>query len=197
MSKPKITIAIPFHWMDNWPFFLERCLKSIEAQTFKDYEIVMIKHSSMPTTSNRTIESAKGEIVKMLYMDDYLADENALQHLVDSWRGGWAVSGCIHNDGTTLSDAHFPKWSMEVFQGVNLIGSPSVLAFENNDPGFFDERMSWMLDLDLYRDLFTRYGEPTIINHLDVGIGVGSHQMTQKLTSEEKETEVKLFHGAN
>lgn len=183
--------------MDNWPFFLERCLKSIEAQTFTNYEIVMVKHSSMPTTSNRTIQSAQGEIIKMLYMDDYLADKDALQHLVDSWRGGWAVSGCIHNDGTALSNAHFPKWSMEVFQGVNLIGSPSVVAFENNDPSLFDERMSWMLDLDLYRDLFTRYGEPTIINHLDVGIGVGSHQMTHKLTDEEKETEVKIFHGAN
>lgn len=197
MSAPKLSICIPFHWMENWPFFLDRCLKSIEKQTFTDYEVVLIKHSSMPITSNRTIESAKGEIIKMLYMDDYLADENALQHLIDGWRGGWAASGCIHNDGSAISNAHFPVWSEEVLKGQNTIGSPSVVAFTNTGQFLFDERMSWMLDLDLYRDLYDRFGKPTIINYLDIGIGIGSHQQTHLLTNEEKQREVELYHGAN
>ena len=72
IKNPKVSICIPFHWMENWQFFLTGCLESIEKQTFTDYEIILIKHSTMPVTSNRVIESAKGEIIKVLYMDDWL-----------------------------------------------------------------------------------------------------------------------------
>ena len=81
IKKPKVSICVPFHWMENWPFFLERCLNSIEKQTFKDYEIILIKHSIMPITSNRVIESATGEIIKVLYMDDWLASPNYLEEI--------------------------------------------------------------------------------------------------------------------
>src|SRR3990167_8751957 len=77
---PKISICIPFHFgMKNWQFFLTRCLESSEKQTFTDYEVVLIKHSTMPITSNRVIESAKGEIIKVLYVDDFLEDDNYLE----------------------------------------------------------------------------------------------------------------------
>lgn len=182
--------------MDNWQFFLTRCLESIEKQTFKDYDIVLTHAGTMPINSNRAIVSARGRIVKVLYMDDYLYSEDALQHIVDAFDAGakWAVSGCVHDDGLQIHNPHYPKWGAHVLKGSNTVGSPSVMAFENDNPLLFDERMSWMLDLDLYRRIFKRYGEPTIISHLDVAIGIGSHQMTQKLSDTEKLSEQQLFH---
>lgn len=197
MNKPpRVSVVIPFHWMDNWPFFLERCLKSVEKQTFKDYDIVLTHAGTMPVNSNRAITSARGRIVKLLYMDDYLYSEDALQHIVDEFDKGakWVVSGCVHDDGN-IHNPHYPKWGEHVLKGVNTVGSPSVTAFENNEPLLFDERMTWMLDLDFYRRMFKRYGEPIAIPHLDVAIGLGSHQMTQKLSDDAKEAEVTLFHG--
>ncbi len=198
MSVPKVSVCVPAHFgMENYDFFMERLVASLDRQTFRDFELVITHVGTMPMNSNAAIKQATGEIIKVLYMDDYLYDENALQHLVDNWNGGWAVSGCVHDDGSTLMNPHFPKWSTDILSGINTLGSPSVLAFENDYPLLFDERMSWMLDLDLYCRLFERYGEPNLINYIDVGIGIHSGQMTQKLTDEEKLAEVKLFHESN
>jgi UDP-glucose 6-dehydrogenase len=119
----KISIVIPFHWMENWPQMMERCLKSIEAQSFKDYEVVLIKHSTMPVTSNRVIESAKGELVKVLYMDDYLAHGNALQEIVDNFseKTQWLVTGCLHDEGTTMN-----HHGMHCYTQVSIQSAPQV-----------------------------------------------------------------------
>ena len=83
---PKISICIPFYFgMKNWQFFLTRCLESIEKQNFKGYEIVLVKYSTMPVTSNRVMESATGEIVKVLYVDDWLESGNYLENLYEAF----------------------------------------------------------------------------------------------------------------
>ena len=189
----KLSIAIPFHWMENWPFFLTRCLKSIEEQSFKDYEIIVMKVGSMPVTSNAVIKGCKGEIIKILYVDDYFSHQDALKNIVEAFSGNWLVTGCEHDDGQQRFNQHLPLWNDEVPNGKNTIGSPSVLAFENNEPLLFDERLSWLLDCQLYGRLYKRYGVPTILNDINVVIGLGSHQMTHKLTDEEKEAEYKMI----
>ena len=183
--KPKVSIVVPFHWMKNWQFFLTRCLESIEKQTFKDYEVVLIKHSTMPVTSNRVIESAKGEIVKVLYMDDVLADENALQRIVDCFQDDteWLITGCDNN----LS----PYWTDDIETGNNKLGSPSCLSFRNHfeDNLMFDEEMSFLLDCDFYKRMYEKYGLPKILEGKNVIMGIGDHQMTNILTDQEKQEE--------
>ena len=181
--KPKISIVIPFYFgMKDWQFFLTRCLESIEKQTFKDYEIILIKHSTMPVTSNRVIESAKGDIIKVLYVDDWLEDNNYLQTLYRAFEEGatWVITSA-----TTNSSPHVTN-DMEA--GNNKLGSPSALAFFNQgkDNLLFDENLSWVLDIDLYKRMLEKYGMPTILTNIKVGIGVGDHQMTNILTEEQK-----------
>lgn len=193
----KITIAIPFHWMDNWQFFLSRCLKSIELQTFKDYEVVLMKVDSMPITSNRVLEAAKGDFIKILYMDDYFAHEGALQAIVEAFDEDthWVATGCLHQSGS--EEPHSPHYSVcdeRIKEGVNTIGSPSVIAVRNNGHLLFDEKMTWMLDVDLYKRYLSTYGYPRILDDLNVVIGLGKHQMTNKLSNEEKTSEIKLFN---
>ena len=184
----KVTIAVPFHWMENWQFFLTRCLESIEKQTYKDYEVVLIKHSTMPVTSNRVIESATGDIIKILYMDDFFTDESSLKEIVDNFKGGWLVTGCLHARGEGPDNYHFPSFG-GIEMGYNTIGSPSVLAFENRTPQLFNINMSWLLDVELYRRLYGRYGAPTILDTPNVTIGIHKGQMTHILTEQEKESE--------
>src|SRR3990167_247410 len=107
MQNPKISICIPFHWMKNWSFFLERCLKSIEEQTLTDYEIILIKHSTMPATSNRVIESAKGEIVKVLYLDDWLDSPDYLEQVYNAFRfpdTNWLITAATTNKNPYWTD---------------------------------------------------------------------------------------------
>ncbi len=173
--------------MEHQAYFLRRCIESIEKQTFKDYEIVITSHGKMAENTNEAIRRAKGEIVKILYMDDYLATQDSLQRIVDNFKGGWMVTACAHDYGDGIPQRiHQPKWDDKVERGINTIGSPSVLVFENKNPELFDEKMSWLLDCDLYSRLHKRYGEPTILNTICTIIGIGNHQMTNKLTQEEK-----------
>lgn len=189
----KLSICIPFHFMANWEFFLTRCLQSIEQQTFKDYEVILMKVSTMPITSNRTIQGATGEIIKILYMDDYLATAHSLQEIVDNWYGGWMATGCLHQKSDeSPTGYHFPSIH-GIREGVNTIGSPSVVAFANDSPDLFDVHMSWVLDIDLYARLLKRYGAPTILDTPNVIIGIHPGQMTNLMTNEEKCREEQLL----
>lgn len=192
-KRPAISVVVPFHWMENWPYFLTRCLGSIERQTFKDYEVLLTKAGSMPVNTNEAIKRARGELIKILYMDDYLAHENVLQGIVDSFKGQWLVSGCEHTaDGVVTYNPHLPS-TEGLYRNENSIGSPSVLTIKNDEPPLFDEKLSWMLDVDYYKRMLNLYGPPICLNSIDVVIGVGSHQMTNLLTDEQKLEEVNYI----
>lgn len=188
----KISLVVPIHWMKDWSYFLTRCLASIEGQTFTDYEIIITKAGKMAENTNAGILKATGEIIKILYMDDYLAHPEALQNLADNFKGGWLATGCVHDYGDgELIQPH--KASFDGIPSANTIGSPSVIAFENNDPLLFDEQMTWVLDLDYYKRLHERYGEPTILDSYDVVMGCGDHQVTHILPEGDKRKEEKYF----
>lgn len=193
-SIPKISIAIPTHDMENGDYFLSRLINSLNIQTFRDFEVVITKRGGMAKNSNEAIKRCRGGIIKVLYQDDYLGHENALKEIAEAFKGGWLVTGCEHDTGNGVRMApHFPKFSPSDVN--NFIGSPSVLAFENNNPLLFDENMTWLLDLELYKRLYARYGPPTILNTLNAVIGIGSHQVTNQLSDEHKLREVEYLNN--
>lgn len=188
----KLSVVVPFHWMENWQFFLTRCLESIEKQSFKDYEVILLKHSTMPITSNRAIESAQGELIKILYMDDYLAHENSLQEIVDAFtpETKWLVTGCLHQSGNeTPHSYHEPTWNEYLYTGVNTVGSPSVLTLRREAMALFDTNLSWLLDCELYHRLHDLHGLPTILNTPNVVIGIHAGQTSNTMPMEEKQKE--------
>ena len=194
-TNPKISVCIPIHDMKNLDFFLGRLMQSLQIQTFRDFEIVITKDGKMAENTNAAIKKAKGDIIKILYVDDYLAHPDSLRNIADKFKGGWLATGCVHDWGDGhLKDPHLPR--VEGITGntaSNTIGSPSVVAFENKDPLLFDENMGWLLDLDYYLRLVKRYGEVTLINSYDVVMGCGEHQATHILTQNEKELEEKYL----
>lgn len=190
-----ISVCIPYYdKMKNAEFLMKRCLDSIKSQTYTDYEIVITEKGSMAANSNNAIKSAKGDIVKILYMDDYFANENALQAIADAFRGGWLVTGCLHDVEGIITNPHLPEWTEDIETGNNKIGSPSVMAFENKDPLFFDEKLGWLLDCDLYKRLHERYGEPTYLYEYCTIIGVHNGQATNILSNNEKLKEQQYLH---
>ena len=134
----KISVIIPIHWMKNWQFFLTRCLESIEKQTFTDYEVIITHYGKMAENTNSGIKKATGDIIKILYVDDYLAHPDSLKNLAENFKGGWLATGCVHNWGDgKFKDPHLP--TIEGITGnivSNTIGSPSVIAIENIPPYF-------------------------------------------------------------
>lgn len=198
MSTPKISIVIPFHWLKDWNSFLKRCLESIEIQSFVDYEVILMKVGSMPVTSNRVIESARGELVKILFMDDYFAHKDSLKEIVDNFgeNDQWLVTGCEHQRNGRLSDnPHYPRYTDDISTGNNCIGSPSVLTFRKEGCLLFDENLSYMLDCDLYKRYYDKYGLPKILNDLNVVIGLHDGQVSNLMSEEEKLKEITYTHN--
>lgn len=190
MSKinPKISIVIPIHWMKKWDFFLQRCLKSIEEQTFTDYEIIITMAGKMAENTNRGISSARGELIKILYLDDWLDSSDYLMEVYTAFLNSeveWLITSATNNK--------YPAWTNDIEGGNNKLGSPSALTFRNKFENnlLFDENLSWLLDCDLYKRMEKKLGKPSILTRVGVGIGIHDGQMSNILTNEEKGLEYK------
>lgn len=182
-----ISVCVPTHDIPEREAFMKRIEVSLGNQTFQDFELVVTDEGKMAANTNAAIKKAKGDIIKLLYMDDFLYSPDALKNIADEFQGGWLASGCVHTeDGESFYNAHFPTYNQDMATGNNTIGSPSVVAFENDSPLLFDESLSFMLDCELYVRLYERYGAPTLLPTLDVAIGIGAHQTTNLMSDEEK-----------
>lgn len=202
----KMTIAIPVWEAYGQGFtLLKRCLDSILSQTFTDFEIVVSDNSfndtlktlcqtyklpinyfansdrGMANNTNFAIKQAKGDLIKILYQDDYLAHEGALQKINDNFKDkdNWLITACSNNQ--------FPFYS----KSVNTLGSPSVMTIRNKEPLLFND-LKWTLDLDYYQRMQKKFGLPKILSDINVIIGLGEHQETNHLSEEIKRKEELL-----
>jgi glycosyltransferase involved in cell wall biosynthesis len=171
--------------MANKDFFLQRCIDSIEKQTFKDYEVIINEEGKFAENVNSAIRKAKGEFIKFLCMDDWLADENSLQRFADFKLSNWVITGCSNNPN--------PYWTNDIYLGNNHLGSPSCLMIKNDKPLFFDENLKWLVDCDYYKRLYDSYGSPFILPGIDVNIGIHPGQMTHLISDETKLKEILLM----
>lgn len=190
--KPKLSIIIPIHDMKGGAEFLWRSINALTEQTFQDFEIIITKQGKMAENTNAGIDRARGELIKILYLDDYLASENSLQEIVDNFTDDveWLITGTDTNPK--------PYYTPDIETGNNKLGSPSALTIRNNNALRFDEKMDWLLDCDFYAEMYLRFREPKILSGVHVIMGVGDHQMTHILTDEEKLSEVEYMkqkHG--
>ncbi len=219
-----ISIAIPTISMKNGKELFTRCLNSLWDQSFQEFEIVVTDNSDDDTikslcdyyktgiryyknsrkgisqNTNEAIKHSTGELVKILYMDDFLLDDEALELMVKKFKGQWLVSGCLHVDELgIIGTPHIPSYNERIFEGYNTIGSPSVLMIKNSNPldgspQLFDENLGWMLDCDYYKRLHDLYGEPIVLDKPLIGIGLHPAQATNTLGDEIKLKEQEYLH---
>lgn len=187
---PKISICIPIHDSPKTAFFLSRLLKSVDEQTYTDYELVITKEGSMPVNTNAALSKAKGELLKILYVDDYFAHPQALQTIVDNFKDTdqWLATGCVHKSDTDEipHSPHYPEYTQDIHTGNNRLGSPSVITLRNQGHLKFDENLSFLLDCDLYKRYYAKFGPPKLTNDLNVVIGLHAAQVSNTMPSTQK-----------
>lgn len=215
MDRKAISVVIPTYQMDGGIDFLKRSFEMLKKQTFQDFEVIItddslndevkkfskkfkfVKYSKndvsrgMGGNTNAGIQKATGRLIKILYQDDYLAHERSLEIISKEFKGQWLVTGCTHTNG----NPHLPRWNDNIHFGVNTIGSPSVMTILNEDPLLFDTQLTWVLDCDYYKRMFLKYGLPTISNDINVVIGIGAHQTTNKLSDDLKYREAYFLRN--
>lgn len=185
----KVSICIPYHDTSRTAFFLSRLFGSISEQTFTDYEIILTKEGKMAENTNASMRKAKGELVKIMYMDDYFMSPDSLENIVQNFSDTdqWQATGCIHDDGKQqLFNSHYPEYTKDIHTGNNLIGSPSVVTLRREGMLFFDENLSFLLDCDLYQRYYEKYGTPKLLNTVNIVIGIHPDQTSNTMLQEEK-----------
>ena len=193
----KMSVCIPTYEMgDKGVYFLNEAFQSIKSQTLKEIEVVISDHTvddsiedfckeqdldikyfrntnkrgSSSANINNAIQQAQGEVIKILFQDDYFYDKTCLEQIYDKFEEGanWVVVGTTHT--STSADRLFnpiiPRYHDKIYLGENTISSPSVLAVRNDSPLLFDEELSWLMDVEYYKRLYDKYGHPHIIDNI-------------------------------
>lgn len=192
-------------------YFLRQLLDSIRIQTFTDFEVVVTDHSegdeienlsrsfeelnilyiksilnrgNSPANLNNGLNYAKGEIIKVMFQDDFFIDKHALNIIDKSFKATsckWLVNGsCTTTDSVNFTGHMIPKWDDSILRGQNTISSPSVLSFVNEDIILFDERLTMLMDCDYYYALYKRYGVPTVLENCIVANTSHPDQISKK-----------------
>jgi glycosyltransferase involved in cell wall biosynthesis len=194
-----ISIAIPCYEMKGvGADMLEYSFVSIEKQNYKDFEVVISDHSvdykigelckkwskrflinycrfeekrgSAVANTNNSIKMCRGDLIKILYQDDYFYDADSLRRTVESFveGAGWLVSTYIHTrDRDTYFNIHVPHIHDRIHL-KNLIGFPSCVTIQNKDVIFFNEDLDWAFDCEYYKRLYIKYGAPVLLEDITV-----------------------------
>lgn len=224
----RFSIVIPTweqHGKGN--FFLNQLLNSISLQTFSNYEVVVSDHSSnddieriiktfqhfniryiknpinkgnSPHNLNLALSHSKGDIIKIMFQDDFFIDEKSLEKIDESFKKQnckWLVNGCCHTtDSKSFYQYMIPSWNDRILEGVNTISSPSVLSFVNQDIDYFDENLTMMMDCDYYYRLYKRYGLPLILEDYLVANTAHEYQIS-RMYNKNIQDEIKIMKNKN
>lgn len=227
----KVSICIPtWEQYDRGVEFLKKNFEEISLQTYKNYNVVISDHSkdnnikllcdeysnkfeikyvkneklfgNSPANTNNAIKNSDGEIIKILFQDDFFYDKNGLELIVNRFKNlecNWLVSGCNHtkDDGKTFINFMIPYWNPQIVLGINTISSPSVLSFRKKTPCLFDENLIMLMDGEMYYQLYKQYGLPEIINDTLITNRMHQHQISSlyKKDINEEIDYVKIKHN--
>ncbi len=117
--------------------------------------------------TNAAIDAASGDVVKVLFQDDFLNGNLALSKIVtrfDDPAVQWCLTGSEHSrDGISLIRPFVPRYHSRIQFGRNTVSSPSVLAFRRANAPRFDENLIWLMDVDFYKQCELIWGEPSLL----------------------------------
>ncbi len=215
--SPKISICIPT-WEQNGfgNEYLTKLFETIKVQTFKDFEVVVSDHSqdnsissvvdkfskdiniiyirnkqkfgNSPFNTNNAIKNSNGEIIKIMFQDDFFYSENALEIISNSFNSSevyWLVTGCNHTDKnvSSFNRPMVPRWNNSIYKGVNTISSPSVLSFRKNTNIEFDENLVMLMDCEIYYNFYKKYGLPYIVSEILITNRLHENQISSNYKS--------------
>lgn len=142
---------------------------------------------------NLAINSASSDIIKILFQDDFLYNNFALERTINTFTkstASWLISACSHTcDGFSFYNNHYPRYHDDIHLGYNTISSPSVLSIKKHVKERFDTNLIWLMDVEFYKRLYTKYNMPEILQEITVVNRTWDKQLSNviSLTTKDKE----------
>lgn len=199
--NPLVSIAISTYEANGKGHdLLTHNIEQILNQTYNNIEIVISDHSSdnkikevcdkynnlrypikyihnpehkgnSSQNTNNAIKYCTGEYIKILFMDDYLCNEDAIKLIVDEFDKNktkkWLVNSYMHTKNyKDFYTHHKPHFSHDIAL-CNRIGCPSCLTIHKSINNRFDENLKWFMDSELYYNIKKTHGDPIFLHTQD------------------------------
>lgn len=222
-----VSICIPAYEMHNKGYeFLDFSFSKIYEQTYKRIEVIVSDQSNdysiMRACSkwsdklhikyfkddnrgkssmniNNALSNAKGELVKILFQDDFLFRNDSIEITVNEHKKtnkDWYVSSFTHIENGNFTNVITPKYNENIYAGENTIGSPSVITYKNKKDFIkFENDLVWLMDCDYYKRLFNRYGHPHVINDVTVAVRIWQNSYSFLIDDSVKEVEKQYVYS--
>lgn len=192
-----ISIAIPtYDRGEKGVEWLRELFESLKKQTFRNFDIwvsdqsktdinlgvcleyqneLSINHirnnnPGICSNINNAIKICSSKLVKILFSDDLIFDENYIEIVVDSFKNTdkrWLVSSCNHTDGINYYRDFYPRWNENILTN-NTYSSPSTITIVKEYFEDFDDNLKMLLDTDFYYRMYHLHGEPIYLNDVKV-----------------------------
>lgn len=214
MNNLTFSIVAPVYKMKNnlGEKFLVEYLSHLTYQTYKNFEVVVsdqstddnfkqichsfsyvldIKHvrntsgiANAANNVNHAIRHCTGEIVKLLYVDDFFVDPQALEKIKNAFLNNptnhWLMSGFVQSnqDKTNYYGSRMPNYHMtnlnpdanmvpwERAEPTNVTGNPSNYAVRRQSALEMDESLLWIVDGEYFYRSYYHYGDPILIKEI-------------------------------
>ena len=200
MTIPKISICTAVHKMKYGlcEKFLVEFFEELRNQTFKDFDIIVADQSdtdelkliceeystlfnikyfknikglnSIADNVNLAISNATGEIVKILFVDDFFVEPSGLQDTWDAFQANpdkkWLIAGFVNcnEDRTNFYNHRYANFDNPIPNGDNWAGNPSSYSIHKECLLYMDEKLRFIVDSELFERSYLYYGPPIILN---------------------------------
>lgn len=222
----KVCIAVPTHnYNDKSSFYLKRLFETVLLQNFKDYSVCVsdqstnkdvlnvckeyseqidikyIKNSSKKNSTqniNNSLFNSEGEIVKIMFMDDYFYTPDALNIIVREMENNnsiWSLCSTHHfkEDLNEFTSKLYPTWGGEkLLDGQNTIGAPTVMSYRKENEMLFDEKLRLLVDVELYYRMMLEYGLPLFIYSTLVVTSLSDSSTSGRMESDKEQISLLL-----
>jgi len=198
----------------------ERLLDSIQSQTYREVEVVLVDHSPSELVqvakSNRSLnityirnskqrgnssanmnfgmKLANGDLIQVLHMDDFFSRPDAIELMVTTLRSSrtamWGVLGFDH-----LRANENRTFNPTMPSLWKTLGCPSATFFRKDvlRTTEFDESLIYINDHDFHQQLILQYGDPVVIPEICVTIQISELQVTRSIGRQRALIEYRFF----
>jgi hypothetical protein len=116
---------------------------------------------------NKAMRYAEGEIIKIMFQDDFFVNFDALKIINNEFDKGakWTINAFTHTfDKRQFFNTKCPYYQDSIITGRNSVGNPSNISVHRDARVYTDPELYYMFDCEYYWQLKQKNGMPVVIS---------------------------------